>query len=225
VIAIEALIRWQHPRRGVVLPHEFIGVAESSGLIVAIGEWVIKEACKQITEWHKKGLPLMKVAVNVASKQLRQANFPNMVKQIVTDYQLDSSLLEIEITENVIIDKAIQQNILELKRLGFSIVLDDYGTGNSSLYTLKELQIDRLKIDQTFVKNISKSRGDEAIIEAIIAISHNMNFKVIAEGVETPTQIEFLKNKHCDEIQGYLRSKPLSVDEIEQLMKREQRLM
>lgn len=225
VIATEALIRWQHPRRGVVLPHEFIGVAESSGLIVAIGEWVIKEACKQITEWHKKGLPLMKVAVNVASKQLRQANFPNMVKQIVTDYKLDSSLLEIEITENVIIDKEIQQNVLELKKLGFSIVLDDYGTGNSSLYTLKELQIDRLKIDQTFVKNISKSRGDEAIIEAIIAISHNMNFKVIAEGVETPTQIEFLKNKHCDEIQGYLRSKPLSVDEIEQLMKREQRLM
>jgi diguanylate cyclase (GGDEF)-like protein len=219
VISIEALLRWQHPQKGVILPLEFVPIAESTGLIVPIGEWVIETACKQLIEWHKRGLPLLRIAVNVATKQLRQLHFPDIVEQILKKLGLDMRLLEIEVTENVIIDKEIQQSILKLKKLGCCIVLDDFGTGNSTLNTLKELQIDGLKIDRNFINNISKSRGDEAIVEAIIAISHTMNFKVIAEGVETEKQIEFLRSKHCDEIQGYLGSKPLTAEEFERFLR------
>ncbi|MBA2653368.1 MAG: EAL domain-containing protein [Tatlockia sp.] len=219
IISIEALLRWQHPEKGVIDPKDFIPAAERSGIIIPLGEWVINEACKQVTIWHKMGLPLMTIAVNVATKQLRQPNFPNVVEKILKDNKIDPRFLEIEITENVIVDERIQGVMLKLKEIGCSIVLDDFGTGNSSLTSLTKLHIDRLKIDKSFVKNINCSRGDEAIIEAMIAISHAMNFKVIAEGIEHQNQLDFLRNMHCDLIQGFLWSKPLSAEGLEQFLR------
>ncbi|MFA5960988.1 MAG: EAL domain-containing protein [Tatlockia sp.] len=219
ILSIEALLRWQHPKKGVIAPMAFIPVAESSGLIIPIGEWVINEACRQLTIWHKTGLPSLTIAVNVATKQLRQPDFPNVVEKILKRHNLEPHFLEIEITENVIVDRQIQQAIMKLKKINCKIILDDFGTGCSSLNSLKKLHIDRLKIDRSFVKNINYSRGDETIIEAIIAISHSMHFKVIAEGIEHQQQLDFLRNKNCDVIQGFLWSKPLSAKALEILLK------
>ena len=167
------------------------------------------------------GLAQISIAVNVATKQLRQPKFPTVVEQILKENGLTANFLELEITENVIVDHQIQQAILKLKEIGCSIILDDFGTGNSSLNSLKKLHIDRLKIDRSFVKNINHSRGDETIIEAIIAISHSMNFKVIAEGIEHNSQLDFLRNKKCDVIQGFLWSKPISAEALEILLKKQ----
>lgn len=215
IISIEALLRWNHPEKGVILPSDFIPIAESSGLIVPIGEWAMREACQQLNKWRKKGMAVEKIAVNVATKQLRQHDFPITVFEIVKFYQLDPSNLEIELTENVIFDKQIQETLLKFKKMGCTIVLDDFGSSNSSINILKKFHIDRLKIDRSLVQNISKSAGDETIVQAIIAISHSMNFKVIAEGVETENQMDFLKRNSCDAIQGFIWSKPLSAKEIE----------
>ncbi|KTD24726.1 sensory box protein, GGDEF family protein, LssE [Legionella lansingensis] len=221
LLGMEALIRWQHPKKGVILPLEFIPIAEESGLIVPIGEWVMREVCKQMVTWRHKGLPLVRVAVNVATQQLRQANFAQAVKNILNEYAIEPKYLEIEITENVLITNLeVQRMIRKLKKIGVKIVLDDFGTGNSSLNYLKQIHIDRLKIDQSFIRNISRSRSDEVIIEAIIAMSRSLNFKVLAEGVETKNQIKFLKNQHCDEVQGFYLSKPLSSDSVEKIIKK-----
>jgi diguanylate cyclase (GGDEF)-like protein len=218
---LEALIRWNHPEKGMVLPLDFIPTAESSGLIVPIGEWVIREVCQQISNWHKQGFPFIRVACNVASKQLRQQNFSSLVSSIIEEYQVKPHCLEMEITENVIIDKEIQRTINNLNALGVHIVLDDFGTGNSSLNLLKQVAINTLKIDKCFIHNISKSLGDEAIIEAIIAIAKSMNLNIIAEGVETQKQLEFLKKRQCNDIQGFLMSQPVSSLEIESFLRKE----
>lgn len=220
LLALEALIRWQHPEKGTVLPLDFIPVAEDSGLIVPIGEWVIREVCRQIVEWRERGLPYIRVAVNVATQQLKQLNFAETVDAILKEYQIPAEYLEIEITENVIITHSeVQRMIHQLNKIGVKIVLDDFGTGNSSLNYLKQIHIDRLKIDQSFVQNISKSRSDEVIIEAIIAMARSLNFRVLAEGVESENQMNFLKDQECDEIQGYLLSRPLRADTMEKLLK------
>ena len=223
LLSAEALIRWQHPQRGILLPLDFIPVAEESGLIVPIGEWVIRESCRQISRWKKKGLPLFRIAVNIATQQLKQSNFAEVVQSILEEFKVEPKYLELEITENVIImHQDIIQTINKLQAIGVKIVLDDFGTGNSSLNYLRQIHIDRLKIDQSFVKNISTSRSDEVIIEAIISMARSFNFKVLAEGVETENQMAFLKKQHCDEVQGYLLSKPLSVKQIEQYLKKTQ---
>ncbi|RMX20916.1 EAL domain-containing protein [Legionella jordanis] len=220
LLGMEALIRWQHPKKGVILPIEFIPIAEASGLIIPLGEWVIREACHQMRKWQKKRLPYGRVAVNVATQQLRQANFAQTVKSILQEYHLNPESLEIEVTENVVITNPdVQRMIQELNKIGVKIVLDDFGTGTSSLNYLKQIHIDRLKIDQSFVKNIAQCRSDEVIIEAIIAMSRSLNFKVLAEGVEKKQQMKYLKNHRCDEVQGYFLSKPLPLGQIEKLLK------
>ncbi|ASQ45213.1 EAL domain-containing protein [Legionella clemsonensis] len=219
LIGLEALIRWQHPQKGVILPLEFIPTAEESGLIVPLGEWVIREVCQQISEWREKGFPKIRVAVNVATQQLKQVNFAETVQGILEEYHVNPESFEIEITENVIITNIeVQRMINKLKQIGVKIVLDDFGTGSSSLNYLKQLHIERLKIDQSFVQNISRSRSDEVIIEAIIAMARSLNFTVLAEGVENPNQINFLKEQNCDEVQGFFLSKPLSSDSITQIL-------
>lgn len=221
LLSAEALIRWEHPEKGLILPLDFIPVAEESGLIVPIGEWVIRESCRQIASWKKKGLPVIRIAVNIATQQLKQSNFATVVKGILTEYDVDPNYLELEITENVIImHHDIIQMINQLKAVGVKIVLDDFGTGNSSLNYLRQINIDRLKIDQSFVQNISTSRSDEVIIEAIISMGRSFNFRVLAEGVETENQMDFLKKQNCDEVQGYLLSRPLTVKQIEQYIKK-----
>ncbi|KTD15178.1 EAL domain-containing protein [Legionella hackeliae] len=221
LLGLEALIRWQHPQKGVVLPLEFIPTAESSGLIVPLGEWVIRTVCKQITEWREQGLSAVRVAVNVATQQLKQVNFADTVKSILKEHDIEPELFEIEITENVIITNLeVQRMIQKLKKIGVKIVLDDFGTGSSSLNYLKQLHIDRLKIDQSFVKNICRSRSDEVIIESIIAMARSLNFTVLAEGVENPNQINFLKDQKCDEVQGFYLSKPLLSESVTEILQK-----
>lgn len=221
ILSVEALIRWQHPEKGIIMPLAFIPEAEESGLIVAIGEWVIRESCRQINAWRALGCPFINVGVNVAAKQLKQTGFDTTILRILEEYDIPPSCLEIEITENVIISHTdIISMIDKLRKLGLKIILDDFGTGNSSLTYLTQVNIDRLKIDRSFVKNISKSRNDEVIIEAVISMAKNLNFKVLAEGVDAQTQIDFLKSKSCDEVQGFFYSKPLYPDEIVEYMKK-----
>lgn len=221
LLSVEALIRWQHPTMGEILPLNFIPIAEESGLIMPIGEWVIHTVCKQINEWQKNGLPQIRVAVNVSSQQLKQTNFASTIKKILKEHKIKPRFLEIEITENVIIaHPEVMSMIKELKTIGVNIVLDDFGVGSSSFNYLKQLHIDRLKIDRTFVQKILKTRSDEIIIEAIMTLAQSMHFKVVAEGVETQNQINFLKNQNCNEAQGFLLSKPLSPEDIEVFFKK-----
>lgn len=215
LLAVEALIRWQHPKKGIILPMSFIPLAEETGQIVLIGEWVIRETCRQIAAWKAQGLPYIRTAVNVAMQQLKQANFAEMIATILKEHNVSPQFLELEITENVIITHPeVMRMLNQLKHIGIKIVLDDFGTGNSSLNYLKKIHIDRLKIDKAFVSNISHSRSDEVIIEAIIAMGRSFGFKVLAEGVETQRQIKFLKNNHCDEVQGYYYSHPISSADV-----------
>ena len=220
LLSAEALIRWQHPKRGLLLPAEFIDAAETSGLIVPIGEWVINEACRQIIKWKKEGLPWIRIAVNIAAQQLKQINFVEVVKAILFKNKLDPKYLELEITENVdITHMDIIQRIKQLKSIGVNIVLDDFGTGSSSINYLKQIHIDRLKIDKSFVENIRTSRNDEVIIESIIAMARSFNFKVVAEGVETQDQLNYLKMQNCDAVQGFLLGKPTTPEELEKHLK------
>ncbi|KTD74726.1 EAL domain-containing protein [Legionella waltersii] len=225
LLAIEALIRWKHPQRGLLYPVDFIQIAEESGLIIPIGEWVICEVCRQINEWKAKNIPLARVSINVSTQQLKQTNFAKNLQTILKEYGVEPSLIELEITENVVITHyEIIDMINELKSIGVNIVLDDFGAGNSSLNYLKKIHIDRLKIDQSYIQNISSSRPDEVIIEAIIAMAKSFNFSVLAEGVETKTQMNFLKKQQCHEVQGFLLSKPLDAHQLEQfLLKRTKR--
>ncbi len=220
MIAVEALVRWQHPKGGLILPLDFIPLAEETGLIIPIGEWVLEEACRQNKAWQDSGISPFRVAVNTTTHQLQQANFDVTVANILQKTNLDPKYLELEITENVIITNAeVGQMINKLKKVGVKIALDDFGTGNSSLNYLKNVQIDRLKIDRSFVQNIELNSSDEVIIQAIIAMGKSLNFEVIAEGVETKKQLDFLETKECKEVQGFYFSKPLLPSDLEKFLK------
>lgn len=217
-IGVEALIRWRHPQKGILMPIDFIPLAEETGLIVAIGEWVLRTACLQNKAWQDQGYLPISVAVNVAFKQFLQPNFINSVKEILQQTGLMPQFLEIEVTENVIIkNAAVSEAIKELKNLGVKIVLDDFGTGNSSLGYLRSLPIDQLKIDQSFIKDINKNHSDATIVKAIISIANSLEFEVIAEGVENSLQMNFLRAIECDKLQGYYFSYPLDPKTLEDL--------
>lgn len=221
IIAVEALVRWNHPTKGIVLPIDFIPLAEESNLIVSLGEWILKEACRQNKTWQSMGLPPIQVAVNVASHQFKQPNFVSCVARILHDTHLDPQYLKIEVTENTIInDPVVMQTLTQLKELGLSIVLDDFGTGYSSLSYLRKIPLDGLKIDRSFVQNISRDNGDEVIIRAIIAMAHNLNLEILAEGVETEAQLHFLQKYHCEEVQGFYFSHPLASGEIIKILEK-----
>lgn len=220
IISIEALIRWLHPEKGVLLPKDFLPAAENNGLIIPIGEWVLHEACQQMMIWHKMGMKWVTLGINVTAKQIRQHEFSNQVEKILNVYGFDPKYLAIEVIENILHDQDIQYSIARLKEIGCKIVLDDFGTGISSINSLKKIPIDGIKIDPCFVNNISKSTGDETIVQAIIAISHSLGSKVIAEGVETQNQVDFLKKSHCDVVQGFVWGKPLTRKEFELLIKK-----
>ena len=220
LIAVEALIRWQHPQKGIMLPIEFIPLAEDTGLIIPIGEWILRTACKQNKLWQEKGFPPIRIAVNVTTQQLRQIDFSKTIKNILKKIDLDPKYLEIELTENTVINNVEIINIIaKLKEIGVQVALDDFGTGYSSISYLKNLQLDRLKIDRSFIKNIEINRDDEAIIHAIIAMAHSLNVEVLAEGVETQSQLNFLKQRECSEIQGFYFSKPLLNTQLEAFFK------
>lgn len=225
LIAVEALLRWQHPKEGVLLPIDFIPLAEETGLIIPIGEWAIRAACMQNKAWQDSGFPPIRIAVNITSQQLQQYNLVEKVSNILQETQLQPEYLELEITENAIINNVnIVNTIRALHNLGVRIALDDFGTGNSSLNYLKSFPFDRLKIDKSFVQNIHINRGDEVIIQAIITMARSLHFEVLAEGVETEEQLKFLKSQNCAEIQGYFFSKPLSGNELTHILKQGKRL-
>jgi diguanylate cyclase (GGDEF)-like protein/PAS domain S-box-containing protein len=216
VTAMEALLRWQHPELGQLPPSEFIPLAEETGLIIQLGEWVMREACRQNKEWQDAGLPPIRVAVNLSGYQLQQKNILDVVRKTLTDTGLKSDYLEFEVTETVIMQNPdFATSVLkEFRNLGIHISIDDFGTGYSSLAHLKRFSVNTLKIDKTFVRDVEINSTDAAIATAIIAMGNSLNLKVIAEGVETEGQLSFLRENLCDEMQGYLFSKPLPSDQV-----------
>lgn len=211
VIGAEALIRWHHPQNGLQPPAQFISIAEQTGLIVEIGEWVIEEACRQAMEWQKNGLPALSMAVNVSAVQFRRGNLAKVIIKALEKTGLHPQLLELELTESILledIDHLLAQ-LDTLKKLGIKLAIDDFGTGYSSLAYLKKFNIDRLKIDQSFVRDINTDPNDAAIVRAIVQMAHTLNLDVIAEGVEDQAMLKHLRDCGCDEVQGYLFSKPL----------------
>lgn len=216
IVAVEALLRWQRPERGIVSPMEFIPLAEDSGLIVPIGEWVLFAACTQAAAWWHDYHVELRVAVNVAAKQIHHKGFVEQVRDTLAITGLPARFLELEITESSIIENVDESvnKLHQLKRLGVSVAIDDFGTGYSSLSYLKQLPVDRLKIDRSFVKDTPDDIDDCAIVRTVISMSHNLGLSVIAEGVETQRQLDFLRAQHCDEIQGYLLSVPLPAQQI-----------
>jgi predicted signal transduction protein with EAL and GGDEF domain len=219
---VEALVRWQSPVLGAVSPADFIPLAEESGLIVGIGEWVLRQACAQARTWRDDGIALERMAVNISVLQFVQPGFVELVRAILQETGLEAGALELEVTESLLMkdpDGAVR-TLNELKAIGVQLAIDDFGTGYSSLSRLKQLPIDRLKIDRSFVRDVPASQDDVAIAMAVIAMAGSMGLKVVAEGVETAEQLEFLREKRCDEVQGYLLSRPVPVPEATDFLRR-----
>ena len=220
IFGMEALIRWDHPEQGLVSPQRFIPLAEESGLIVAIGEWVLQTACRQNRAWQLAGLAPMKMSVNVSPRQFEDKRLLERVAGALRASGMDAADLELEVTEGVMM-RHLQQSVLKMRELtamGVSLSIDDFGTGYSSLSALKSFPISRLKIDQSFVRELGGNADDQAIAMAIIALGHQLNLRVIAEGVETEVQRSFLLDNGCDEMQGYLFSRPVAADAIQALL-------
>lgn len=224
VSGMEALIRWQHPKLGLVSPATFIPLAEETGLIVPIGEWVLRTACLQTKAWHDAGMPPLRVAVNISARQFKHADLILTIEKVLHETGLSPRFLEVELTESLAMED-VQQTIVTLNALnnmGISIAIDDFGTGYSSLAYLKRFPVDFLKIDQSFVRDIVDNSDSAAIAKAIIAMAHNLNLEVVGEGVETSEQFDFLRQNDCEEVQGYLFSRPLCVEEFNHYINKHQ---
>lgn len=227
IIGAEALVRWQHPERGLVGPFDFIDIAEETGLIVPIGEWVLRSACLQNRAWQRRGLPRIRVAVNLSARQFVRENLAESIGVILAEIGLSSADLELELTESVVMNDVEHGigTLRALKALGVRISVDDFGTGYSSLSYLKRLPINVLKIDRSFVSDIGAGEGDDAaIVSSIIALAHTLKLKVIAEGVETREQLDYLHRNGCDEMQGFFFSKPVNAQAFAALLRAETRL-
>jgi diguanylate cyclase (GGDEF)-like protein len=216
VVGMEALVRWQHPQRGSVSPAEFIPLAEESGLIVPLGEWVLRQACAQNKLWQEAGYRKLCVSVNLSMRQFRHSHLLDSINSILRETGLEPAWLELEITESMTFDKdrAFEQ-LHKIKEIGVHISIDDFGTGYSSLHYLKDLPIDRLKIDRSFVNEIKEDSNNAAIVSTITSMAHHLHLKVTAEGVENEEQMMFLRNQHCHEAQGYFFSKPIDAVNFE----------
>lgn len=216
MIGVEALIRWNHPHKGILAPNVFIPLAEETGMIYAIGNWTLREACRQMKQWHEAGGPLIPVSVNLSSLQFHQTNLLEQVQHALLETGLEAKYLELEITESMMMDASVSADILnELTSLGVKISLDDFGTGYSSLSYLKHYPIHKLKIDRSFVTDITENRSDQAIVATIISMAQHLKMEVIAEGIETKGQLDILMENDCKEIQGYYFSRPLPAQEVE----------
>jgi diguanylate cyclase (GGDEF)-like protein/PAS domain S-box-containing protein len=220
VFAVEALVRWAHPTRGLLSPLKFIPMAEETGLIVPIGEWTLRTACRQNKAWQEAGLAHINVCVNVSARQFKEKNWVSRVAGALRESRLEAKYLELELTETLImqdVDQAIA-TMKELQTLGVQLSIDDFGTGYSSLAALKRFPVGRLKIDKSFIEDILRDESSNAVAKAIISLGQNLHLRVIAEGVETKDQVAFLRENHCDEMQGYFFSKPIPAAEIETLL-------
>ena len=216
IVGLEALLRWQHPKLGLVPPDRFIPIAENSSLILPIGEWVLRTACSQARKWQDEGLTAVSVAVNVLAIQFRQEGFCELIRRVLDETGIAPQYLELELTEGLLLANAdVTFSVLkELKSLGVTLAIDDFGTGYSSFNYLRQFRVSKLKIDRSFIRDVAVNPDDAAITAAIIGMAKSLNIKVIAEGVENEEQMAFLRAHQCDEIQGYYFSKPLAVDKV-----------
>jgi diguanylate cyclase (GGDEF)-like protein len=221
IVGLEALVRWQHPELGLVPPDRFIRIAENSGLIVPIGEWVLRTACSQARKWQDEGLPAVSVAVNVSAVQFRQGGFCELIRSVLHGTGLAPQHLELELTESLLLANAdVTFSVLqELKAMGVMLAIDDFGTGYSSFSYLRQFRVSKLKIDRIFIQDVAVNPDDAAITAAIIGMAKSLNLKVIAEGVENEAQMSFLRAHHCDEIQGYYFSRPLAADKVADMLR------
>jgi|GEM_PF-7050749 len=217
---MEVFLRWQHPEMGLLLPADFLSMAEESGLILPIGEWVLRNACAQLRAWRGEGLPAPRVAVNLSGRELKNFRLVETIERILDETRLSPRDLEVEVTENTISGnlKIAAERFEELKRIGISIAIDDFGTGISSLRNLQRLPIDRLKIDHTFMNDLTNEENAAPIIKTIIGIAHNLGLRVIAEGVVTNEHRDFLHRQGCHEVQGYYFSRPVPAEEFRKLL-------
>ncbi|MBA3514960.1 MAG: EAL domain-containing protein [Pyrinomonadaceae bacterium] len=220
IVGLEALVRWKHPQLGLVSPGDFIPLAEETGLILPIGEWVLRAACRQNREWQDKGFARMRIGVNISALQFQQQHLAETVMRILKEAELGPEFLELELTESSIMSnaEATIDVLTKLQTKGVAISVDDFGTGFSSLSYLKRLPIDSLKVDQSFVRELATDPDDAALVMAIVSLAHTLRLRVVAEGVENQEQLRFLRLLRCDEIQGYFISKPLPLEGIEQLL-------
>ncbi|NEW09747.1 EAL domain-containing protein [Paenibacillus sp. SYP-B3998] len=219
IVGLESLIRWNNAQLGRVSPAEFIPVAEETGLIHEIGEWVLKEACKQNKKWQDAGLPKLSVAVNLSSRQFNDSRLSGMIQNILEETGLSPQYLELEITESMSMDvKAASTTLYELKKLGVQVAMDDFGTGYSSLGYLKDFPIDKMKIDQSFIKGLKQSQVNAAIVHTMITMAHNLNLLVVAEGVETEEELQVVRACGCRLVQGYYFSPPSNAEQIGELL-------
>jgi len=216
ITSVEALLRWHHPELGLIPPDKFIPFAENSGLIISIGEWVLKTACAQARQWQSDGLPVVPVAVNVSSVQFAQRNFVDLVRTALCETGLDPQYLELELTESLLISNAdVMLAVLkDLKEMGVKLAIDDFGTGYSSLSYLRHFPVYKLKIDRSFVRDLTVNADDAAITDTIISMAKSLGLTVVAEGVENEDQFSFLQQHRCDEMQGFYFSKPLAAEEF-----------
>jgi EAL domain-containing protein (putative c-di-GMP-specific phosphodiesterase class I) len=226
ICGFEALLRWRHRERGLVLPGEFVSVLEDAGLIVQVGEWVLHEVCAQIRAWQREGLPVRPVTVNLSARQFQQKDFEATVRHALREASVDPGLVQFELTESLLMSdpEGAARTLRGLKDSGVKISVDDFGTGYSSLAYLKRFPIDALKIDYSFVRDITTDPEDAMITVAIIGLAHNLKLKVVAEGVETQEQLELLAANGCDEIQGYRFSVPTTPEECALMMRENRRL-
>ena len=217
----EALIRWRHPERGLIMPDRFIALAEESGLIVPIGAWVLQQVCRQIREWRDLGLPVVRIAVNISAVQFRRADLVDTVRRALTDADIDPQCIEIELTETAVMsDPEESVEILErLSRMGIVVSVDDFGTGYSSMSYLRRFPIDKLKIDRSFITNIMTSADDAAIVQAIISLAHSLRLSVVAEGVESAEQLAYLQKQGCDQYQGFYFSRPVDASAFADMLR------
>ncbi|HVL76626.1 MAG TPA: EAL domain-containing protein [Noviherbaspirillum sp.] len=220
VVGAEALLRWRHPGRGMVSPSDFIPLAEETGLIIPIGSWVLRRACQQMRAWLNDGMAPIRVAVNLSVKQLLQKNFAAEVERVLADTQLPAELLELEITESTLMEHAqdTMRALQRLRSIGVRLSIDDFGTGYSSLAYLKRFDVDIIKIDRSFVRDVPQDADDAAIAAGIIVLAHSLRLEVVAEGVETEAQLEFLKERNCDLVQGYMLSPPVPAEQFRRLV-------
>jgi EAL domain-containing protein (putative c-di-GMP-specific phosphodiesterase class I) len=216
IVGMEALVRWQQPGKALIVPAQFIPLAEETGLIVPIGEWVLKTACLQNKAWQDQGLPRLRVAVNLSPRQFAHESLLQDVARVLHETGLDAAWLELEITESMVMrDPEHAVTLLhDLKAMGIHLSIDDFGTGYSSLSYLKRFPLDSVKIDRSFIKDLPGDGDDAGITQAIIAVAHSLRLGVIAEGVETAEQLDFLRTNGCDEMQGYLFSRPLPAEQF-----------
>jgi EAL domain-containing protein (putative c-di-GMP-specific phosphodiesterase class I) len=216
ISGVEALLRWQHPDLGVLPPLQFISLAEESGLIVPIGKWALNNACAQNVAWQEQGLPPMRMAVNLSPRQFTDPNLLEDIREALAKSGMTPQLLELEITESMVMQnpEEAKRVLAALKKIGVHLSIDDFGTGYSSMSLIKQFPIDTIKVDRSFVRDLPIDANDRAITKTVIALGKALNLTIVAEGVETAAQEEFLRDQHCDEIQGFLFTKPLAGDDF-----------